>query len=210
MNRFIDILAKNIKRTCDFFFSLLALFILLPIFFAISLLIILDDGLPIFFVQKRIGYKNRVFNLYKFRSMKKNSEFDGTGYYCYENDFRITKSGLFLRKYSLDELPQLMNILNGKMSFVGPRPPIHDELDSENLTIKSKKFLKKRFDVIPGLTGYAQVKMRNNGDWNLKLKYDKEYISYPPIKRLLIDVVLIMKTIKEVFISKGVYDQSSN
>ena len=118
---------KKLKRFSDFFCSIFFILLLSPIFLIISILIISKDGLPIFYVQNRIGFKGKYFKMFKFRTMIKNADKDKLGYICYEGDKRITTLGRVLRKYSLDELPQLINILLGNMSFVGPRPAVYDE-----------------------------------------------------------------------------------
>lgn len=203
----IKLTITKFKRLSDIIFSGFILFLISPILILISLLIIIDDGFPILFSQKRIGYKNRIFQMYKFRSMKKNTEKFGTGYYCYENDERITNFGKKIRALSLDELPQLFNIFKGDMSFVGPRPPIFDELDSEDINSDLISFLDQRTKVKPGLTGYAQIMSRNDLDWNQKLILDKKYLSIESEKRIFLDFKIILLTFLEVISSKGIYDK---
>ena len=203
----IKLFIRSIKSFFDFLLALILLIILSPLFSLIALFIFFEDGGPIIFRQSRIGFKGKLFTIYKFRSMKKNSEFLGDKYYCFEGDKRITKIGNLLRKYSLDELPQLINILKKEMSFVGPRPPIHDEFKYEKIDYKFHNVIELRKKVKPGITGYAQIKSRNDLTWNEKLKFDEIYLNMSEEKRLLTDLFIIFLTFKEILYSKGIYDK---
>ena len=198
---------KIIKLFVDISLAIFLLVFLSPLFLIISLVILIDTGSPIFFIQKRIGMEGKLFSMFKFRTMKNNTASKGSKYHCYEGDIRITYSGRYLRKYSLDELPQLLNIILLQMSFVGPRPPIHDELGYENINPKLYGILKERTTVRPGITGYAQVKSRNDLDWNEKLILDKEYLSLSQKKRFIEDIIIVMKTLLEIIFTKGAYDK---
>ena len=155
---------KIVKRFFDINFSILTFIILFPLLLIISFLILTFDGRPILFKQDRPGYRGKIFKLLKFRTMhiKMNTS--------KKDNERISNLGNFLRKSSLDELPSLINILKGEMSFVGPRP-----LLKEYLNRYSSRQL-KRHDVKPGLTGLAQIKGRNLVDWEERLGYDVFYV----------------------------------
>jgi lipopolysaccharide/colanic/teichoic acid biosynthesis glycosyltransferase len=197
-----------IKRIFDFFVSIFLILLFFPFIIFLSLLIYLEDkSFPLFF-QERIGYRGRTFKMIKLRTMtNRNIEVNHNRYHCYENDPRITKVGKFLRKYSLDELPQLFNVFIGDMSLVGPRPAIVDELENEFIDQKNFLIIKERITVKPGITGYAQVNSRNDVTWNQKLELDKVYLTYKPLKRLFVDFFIIFLTISEIILSKGVYDK---
>ena len=197
-----------IKRIFDLFVSLFLILLFLPLIIFLSLLIYLEDkSFPLFF-QERIGYRGRIFTMIKLRTMTtRNIEVQHNKYHCYENDPRITKIGKFLRKYSLDELPQLFNVFVGDMSLVGPRPAIVDELENEIIDQKNFLIIQERVAVKPGITGYAQINSRNDVTWNQKLELDKVYLTYKPYKRFFIDFFIIFLTISEIILSKGVYDK---
>ena len=199
----------NFKRISDLSASILLFIFLSPIFIIISVLILFFDGLPIFYKQKRIGLNGNLFKMYKFRTMIRNADADPLGYMCYENDKRITFLGRFLRKYSLDELPQLFNIISGKMSFVGPRPAVFDEFERENLPINLNKYIHLRNKVKPGLSGLVQIYGRNELSWKEKLVYDTFYIKKVKISNLnyfLIDLYIILRTFLIIFSSRGEFD----
>lgn len=177
---------KYFKRTLDVFCSLLALVILSPLFLLIGLAIKLDTRGPVFFMQERIGKNKKPFKIYKFRTMltfEDSFYSDGTPIDNYD---RITKVGNILRKTSLDELPQLINIIKGDMSIVGPRPTLAYQVEKYN----SEQA--KRLEVRPGLTGYAQVKGRNSLSWEEKIKYDLDYVNNISF---VTDVKIVIKTI---------------
>lgn len=181
---------KNfLKRIFDFLFSLVFSIILFPIFIIIGLLIKLEDGGPIFYKQKRVGYKNKVFTIYKFRSMNIMKEQDELSV---DQSTRITKIGHILRKTSLDELPQVFNILKGEMSFIGPRPWTDDLLPHY-----TKKQL-KRHSVRPGITGLAQVNGRNCINILERISYDLKYVENVSF---INDCIILIKTIKLLFSS---------
>jgi lipopolysaccharide/colanic/teichoic acid biosynthesis glycosyltransferase len=185
------------KRLFDLTVSLIILIIALPIYFIVACMIYIEDRGDVFFFQKRIGKNGVVFNLIKFRSMVSGAEASGTGLYSYQGDSRITKVGQFIRKTSLDELPQVFNVIRGEMSIVGPRPPVTyelgpwDEYTSEML---------KRFTVNPGITGLAQISGRNENDWDLKIKFDNEYIDLWQEKGVVIDLKILLKTLVVVIV----------
>ena len=155
-----------IKRVFDIMCSFLALIILSPVFLVVAVAIKLDSKGPVFFSQKRLTRGRSEFDMYKFRSMYQNVEFSGTGLFNFENDNRVTRVGRFLRNSSIDELPQLFNILLGQMSFVGPRPPVVYELgDYQTLN----RTFSKRFDMKAGITGLAQIRGRNDLPWDIKV-----------------------------------------
>jgi undecaprenyl phosphate N,N'-diacetylbacillosamine 1-phosphate transferase len=148
-----------IKRLFDLIFAFLLLVFLLPISLILIILIILDSEGSAFYTQERIGYKGKSFWIIKLRTMKSNSEKSGSGLFTYKSDPRITRIGKILRNYSLDEFPQLINILKGDMSFVGPRPPVpYHPYRYENYPNEYKL----RFDLKPGITGLAQISGRTN------------------------------------------------
>ena len=150
------------KRIIGIFFSCIMLLILWPVFLIIAILVKLDDQGPAIFVQERLTLNGRVFKMYKFRTMCVNAEKKGTGVYSFENDPRITRVGKILRKLSLDELLQLVNIFKGDMSFVGPRPILtYHPCKYEDYTEKEKEI----FTIRPGITGWAQINGRNTVDW---------------------------------------------
>ena len=152
-----------IKRIFDFVFALTALIVLSPILLACAIWIKTDSPGPVIFRQDRRTRNGRIFQMLKFRSMVNDAEKQGTGLFNYENDPRVTRSGRFLRKTSLDELPQLWNVLKGDMSIVGPRPCVSYELgDFETLNAR----FKKRFEAVAGITGYAQIRGRNDLPWD--------------------------------------------
>ncbi len=188
-----------IKRTLDFLLSLIAIIVLSPLLLIISIIIKLDSEGPVFFKQERLGKDGKVFLIYKFRTMVDNAEKKGTGLFTNKNDPRITKVGQFLRKTSLDELPQLINTLKGEMSIVGPRPPVpyhpykYEEYSDEQ---------KLRFTVLPGITGYAQVNGRNEIEWDERIEHD---IYYAKNWSLFLDLKVIFKTIVIVFKKEGIY-----
>ena len=173
----------GVKRTFDFFISLIGIIILSPLFLIIMLAIKIDSKGPCFFIHKRIGKNGKTIGVYKFRSMVVNAEEllkkltpeqekEFRENFKMENDFRITKVGKILRKTSLDELPQLLNILKGDMSLVGPRPVINDELE------KYGEYKDKFLSVTPGLTGYWQANGRSNTTYEERVQMDMYYMQY--------------------------------
>lgn len=162
-----------IKRAFDIVSSLVAILLLLPLWIVVAVAIKKDSPGPVFFKQERRTKDGKVFYMLKFRSMVVNAENMGTGLFNYENDPRVTRLGRKLRDSSIDELPQLFNILFGNMSVVGPRPCVKYELgDFETLNMRYKK----RFQVKAGLTGLAQIKGRNDITWDEKVTYDNQYV----------------------------------
>lgn len=172
------------------------LFILLtPFFFIIGLLIYLEDGFPVFFEQKRVGQNCSFFMILKFRTMKLNTPNVAT--HLLENpDKYVLKIGKVLRKYSLDELPNLLNIINGEMVFVGPRPALYNQDDLMDLRIT------EGIDsLIPGITGWAQINGRDEISIDLKVRLEKEYLER---KSFWFDIIILIKTITNVLFSKNV------
>ena len=161
----------------------------------------LDSKGPVLFKQGRRTKDGRIFKMWKFRSMVVNAESIGSGLFSYENDPRITKVGRFLRNTSLDELPQLFNVLEGSLSLVGPRPCVTYELgDFDTLN----KRYKKRFSVKAGITGLAQARGRNENSWDEKVSLDNEYIDLFQKQGVWIDMVVLFETFINVFKSKDI------
>jgi lipopolysaccharide/colanic/teichoic acid biosynthesis glycosyltransferase len=181
---------KYFKRIFDIILSLLALGILSPVFIIVAFLVRIKLGSPIIFKQQRPGLNEKIFSMYKFRTMT--DEKDGKGNLL-SDEIRLTKFGKFLRATSLDELPELWNILKGDMSIIGPRPLLVEYLPLYN------EFQKQRHQVRPGLTGLAQVNGRNAISWEDKFGLDIEYISN---LKFTIDLKIFILSIKKVLIRK--------
>ena len=175
--------------------AILLLIILLPIFLMAGLLIFIQDGLPVFFKQKRVGANYTFFYIYKFRTMKKDSPNVATHLLANPEQF-LLKIGAFLRKLSLDELPNLINIIKGEMVFVGPRPALYNQDDLMALRVAAGVD-----KLIPGITGWAQVNGRDELSLEQKVALEKEYLAK---KSLFIDFHILIKTITNVLFSKGV------
>ncbi len=192
--------AKYIKRFLDLILSLLALIILMPVLIIVAIAIKIDSKGPVFFLQERLGKNGKVFKIIKFRTMVVNAEKIGDGLKVKsEKDNRITRVGKVLRKTSLDELPQLINVVKGEMALIGPRPPVtyhphkYEEYPEEQ---------KRRFLVRPGITGLAQVRVRNSATWDERIKIDLEYIE----KITFIgDTNIIFDTIKQLVKKENIY-----
>lgn len=185
--RQFQILCKNLF---DFIVSLLGLIIISPIFVIVCCAIKVADPGPVFFKQRRLGKHGKSFNLIKFRTMVQNAEKIGDGLIVQtEDDPRIFTVGRFLRRTSLDELPQLLNVIKGEMSLIGPRPPVtyHPYDGYENYPI----WFKKRFEMKPGITGLAQVERRNSATWNERIEIDIKYVDD---FSLLLDAKIFIKT----------------
>ena len=185
------------KRIFDFISAGLLIIVLLIPCLVISLLIFINLGTPIFFKQKRPGLKGKIFIMYKFRTMKNEK---GSNYQVLSDNERLTKLGRSLRNSSLDELPELLNVLKGEMSLVGPRPLLIEYLPLYNETQK------RRHDVKPGITGWAQVNGRNAITWEGKFKYD---IFYVDNKSFLLDMKIILLTIKKTLCAADVNQSES-
>lgn len=196
-----------LKRSFDIVSSGILSIILLPVWIGVAIAIKVDSKGPVFFKQGRRTKDGRVFQMLKFRSMVVNAEQMGTGLFNYENDPRVTKVGRFLRNTSIDELPQLFNILKGDMSVVGPRPCVTYELgDFDSL---NKKY-KKRFQVKAGLTGWAQVKGRNDISWDEKVTYDNEYVDLFHKQGILIDIRILFESVIKVFKKENIYENKTD
>lgn len=189
-----------VKRLIDILASTLGLIVLSPIFLIISILIKLDSKGPIFFSQERVGFKGKTFNMYKFRSMvinaeeikvklKEQNEMSGPMFKM-KNDPRITKIGKFIRRTSIDELPQLINVLKGEMTLVGPRPSLPKEV------VEVEPWMMERLTVKPGLTCYWQVMGRNSIGFEDWMKLDIKYVHE---RCLSLDAKLIFKTFFVLF-----------
>lgn len=189
---------KFIKRALDLVISLTGLIFLCPLFALIGLLIKIDSRGPVFFRQQRVGRAEKLFRIFKFRTMVDGAESKGKGYLIEKNDFRITGVGKFLRKFSLDELPQLLNVLKGEMSLVGPRPTLKYQIDE--YTERQKLRLKVR----PGITGWAQIHGRNELSWPERIEYDIRYIQNWSI---WLDLRIVCATIGFLISRKGVYTE---
>lgn len=187
----------------DLAISIPGVIVCLPIYFFIAIAIKIDSPGSVFFKQNRLTRHGRVFTMFKFRTMIENAEHMGTGLFNYKNDFRVTRVGAFLRKSSLDELPQLINVIIGDMSLVGPRPPVTYELGSYD---ELSSLYKKRFAMPAGITGLAQVSGRNELSWDEKIQYDNQYIALFQKYGILIDLKIIFLTIINIFRMKDIYE----
>lgn len=185
------------KNIINFVIALILIIILSPIILATIIIIIFSIGFPVFFIQERIGLNNKPFNLYKLRTMNNKKDLQGN---ILPDGERLTKVGQFLRKTSLDELPQLFNVLKGEMNIVGPRPllvrylPYYSEEERE------------RHNVKPGITGLAQISGRNQLDWESRLGLDVAYVNQ---QSLMLDLKIIIKTISQVLKRDGVANNPS-
>lgn len=197
---------RFVKRFFDIVFSCLALVVLAVVFLAVSVFIAAEDGFPIFFVQERNGLNGKVFRMYKFRSMCRNAsemhkyllkdnEMDGPAFKM-KDDPRITRVGKFIRRTSIDELPQLLNIIKGEMSIVGPRPLVTYE------TEKCSDYQKQRLLVKPGLTCYWQCRGRSDVGFEEWMEMDLQYIKDASLRT---DLKIILMTVKSVVLGKGAY-----
>lgn len=177
-----------VKRFLDVTASFLGLVLLSPLMLAVSILIKIDSRGPVIFRQKRIGRNGKVFEIYKFRSMCVGAEKTGSGVYSGKGDARVTRIGKILRATSIDELPQLLNILKGEMSFVGPRPPLtYHPWEYEEYTDLQKRM----FEVRPGITGWAQVNGRKDVEWHKRIELNVWYVDH---MSLLLDIKIMFMT----------------
>jgi O-antigen biosynthesis protein WbqP len=175
--------------------ALILLIILSPIIIIVALIILIEDGFPIFFTQKRVGINYSFFNIYKFRSMKKNTPNVAT-HLLSNPDQYILKIGKFIRKTSLDELPNLINIIKGEMVFVGPRPALYNQDDLMQFRVATGVDKLK-----PGITGWAQINGRDDISIEKKVQLEQEYLQ---TRSTLLDIEIIIKTFANVLFSKGV------
>lgn len=183
---------KYIKRGIDFFASLFAICLLWPLFLLIAILIKLDSKGPVFFKQKRLGRHGKEFEILKFRSMCMGAETMGSKQYSFEGDPRITRVGNILRKTSLDEIPQFINILKGDMSLIGFRPPLtYHPYKYEDYTEEQKRM----FDLRPGVTGWAQVNGRKQIDWGKRIELN---IWYSNNVSFILDCKIVILTIYKI------------
>ncbi len=183
---------KVFKRFSDIVISLFALILLSPLMLFTSLAIKLDSEGPVIFKQERLGYKAKVFHIYKFRSMCENAEQMGTGQYSFAGDMRVTKVGKFIRATSIDELPQLINVLKGEMSLVGFRPPLtYHPWDISEYTDEQLRM----FDVRPGITGWAQVNGRKHTEWHERIRLNVYYVDHIS---LFLDIKILFMTVFSV------------
>ncbi len=179
---------RAVKRFLDVTASFLGLVLLSPLLLAVSILIKIDSRGPVIFRQKRIGRNGKVFEIYKFRSMCVGAEKTGSGVYSGKGDARVTRIGKILRATSIDELPQLLNILKGEMSFVGPRPPLtYHPWKYEEYT----DFQKRMFEVRPGITGWAQINGRKDVEWHKRIELNVWYVDH---MSLLLDIKIMFMT----------------
>ena len=186
------------KRIIDFISALIGLIVLCPIFLIITIfLYFANDGKPFFF-QMRPGKKGKVFKIVKFKTM--NDKKDNNGYLL-SDEIRLTRVGSFVRKTSLDEIPQLVNVLKGDMSLIGPRPLLTNYMHLYN------DFQNRRHEVKPGITGWAQVNGRNAISWDKKFEYDVWYVDHISF---LLDCKIILKTIQKVIKSDGINAEDGN
>ena len=180
------------KRFADAVLAFIGLVVLALPLAIVALLIKIGDGGPAIFKQKRLGKDGREFNFYKFRSMKVNSEKTGSGVYSDKNDDRVTKLGRILRATSIDELPQLINVLKGDMSFIGPRPPLtYHPWPIEEYTDEQRRM----FSVRPGITGWAQVNGRKGVEWNRRIELNVWYVDNVSF---LLDMKILFMTVAKV------------
>jgi len=193
---FLDSKNYCFKRGLDIFLSIIGLILTSPIFLIVSLFILLDDGRPIFYRSERVGLNNKKFKMYKFRTMKINRDDIPDFEYTPENDPRVTKIGKFLRRFTLDEVPQFINVLKGEMSMVGPRPSFPFRF------LDNPVKYKKRHSMKPGLTGWQQVNGRNTLEWGKIIELDNFYVAHWSIG---LDFKIILKTISVVLSGKGQY-----
>lgn len=190
-----------IKRAFDIISCSIAILLLTPVWIVVAIAIKLDSKGPVFFKQGRRTKDGRVFKMLKFRSMCVGAEKQGTGLFSYDNDPRVTKVGAFLRKTSLDEIPQFFNVLMGDISVVGPRPCVTYELgDYDTL---NKKY-KQRFQVKGGITGLAQCKGRNENSWDEKVTYDGQYVDLFKKEGVWIDIKILWWSVIKVFQSANI------
>ena len=196
-----------LKRALDLVIAVSVAALLGPLMLLIALLVKLDSKGPVLFMQNRLGRSGAVFQMYKFRTMVQNAEQMGTGLFSYEDDPRVTRIGRILRYASLDELPQVVNVLKGDMSIVGPRPPVTYELGNY---ADFPPELKHRFTVRPGITGLAQLSGRNDLNWDRKLVFDTEYIRKYHCYGVAYDLYLILKTVWVVLSMRNVIEKQSN
>lgn len=186
-----------LKNILDFILALIALLILLPLFLVITLfLAIANNGKP-FFVQKRPGYKGKIFSIIKFKTMNDKKDSEGN---LLSDAERLTNLGKFVRQTSLDEIPQLLNVIKGDMSLIGPRP-----LLTQYMNLYSP-YQNRRHEVKPGITGWAQVNGRNAIDWETKFDYDVYYVNNVSFS---LDVRILFKTIKKILVSEGITAENS-
>ena len=188
---------KYIKSIIDYSIALVAFFSLFPIFVIVFIgLYIANNGKP-FFLQQRPGKNEKLFKIIKFKTMNDNMDDDGN---LLPDSFRLTKIGAFVRKTSLDEFPQLLNVLKGDMSLIGPRPLLPEYLPLYNVTQK------RRHEVKPGITGWAQVNGRNAISWEQKFEYDVWYVNHVSF---LLDCKIVYLTINKVFKREGITSENS-
>lgn len=187
---------QNIKKIIDFLISFFGLILLSPFFIFIAVSIKIDSKGPVFFKQKRVGRNRKIFTMWKFRTMIENAESIGLRQESSENDPRITRIGKFLREWTLDEWPQLINIINGEMSLVGPRPlpPYQNQ--------KLNEVQEKRLTVLPGMVSLVDIKGRNLVPWEERFKIDSRYIDN---WSLWLDFKILFLTPFVIFSRKGVY-----
>lgn len=195
---------KYIKRLLDFIFALILSVIILPIILIFGILIKVEDGGPIFYLGKRLGKNQKVFKMYKLRSMKVSApdirNEDGSTFNSRE-DPRLTRIGKFIRKTSIDELPQVINILKGDMSFIGPRPDLPEHL----YAYKNDEV--RKLEVLPGVSGYNQAYYRNTIEWKDRLQNDVYYVQNISF---MLDLKIVFKTIAIIVLKKGVYNEGKS
>ena len=192
------------KRFFDLLFSILIFIVSSPILLLVAVAIKIDSKGPVIFVQERVGKDGKVYDMYKFRSMCVGAEQQEGGVFCKKGDARVTKVGAFIRATSIDELPQLVNIIKGDMSLIGPRPVLTyypkqwNEYTQEEL---------KRFEVLPGVTGWAAVHGRKTNTVEARFAYDNYYVDN---LSLMLDIKIIFMTIKSVLTNEGNEDDGSS
>ena len=183
---------RIVKRGLDILLASIFLVIFSPVMLMAALLIRIESPGPAIFRQKRLGLDGKVYEMYKFRSMKQNSEHTGSGVYSNNDDPRLTRVGKILRATSIDELPQCVNILKGEMSFIGPRPPLtYHPWPLEDYTTVQRHM----FDVRPGITGWAQIHGRKDVEWNKRIRLNLWYVRYVSFP---VDFYIFINTILQV------------
>jgi len=188
------------KRVFDVVVAAVLLVVTFPIMLLAAMLIMLEDGEPVVYRQQRVGARGATFTLLKFRSMAKNAEQDGKASWATVNDSRVTRIGRFLRRTRIDELPQLLNVLKGEMSFVGPRP---ERPEFVAMLTEQIPFYAVRHSVKPGLTGWAQVRYSYGATVEQsvkKLEYDLYYVKN---HTLVLDLVILLETVRVVLLGEG-------